>query len=180
MSSDFNIYPFGGGDFSMWKYSRFVVKTTDPRLLGQDEPYRDFWFSTAEQYVMAMKALLFDNMRVFWQVMTTRSPAEADSYAADACFPNFDQQKWHESLPTFVYEANMYKFSQDDKMYESLMKVPADALFAYTTDRDDILGTGLPQKDIRNKTPSQWRGANVLGVVLSAVRAELLQHEEEE
>lgn len=183
MNDKLYIYTFGGGDLSMWKYSRFVVRTTDPRLMGQEEPYRDFWFSNAEQYVMAMKALLFDNLGIFWQVMDTRSPSEADTIAADGNFANFDEERWHQHLMQFVYDANMQKFSQDDKLRESLMKAPHDAFFAFTTDKDLLLGTGLPCRDKSNRVPSKWPGVNILGLALTAVRDELLRqqpHDEEQ
>ena len=180
MNDKLYIYTFSGGDFSMWKYSRFVVKTTDPRLMGQEEPYRDFWFCSAEQYLMAMKALLFDNLRIFWDVMATRSPSEADAIAADGNFANFDQARWEECLTQFVYDANMHKFSQGGELRESLMKAPRSAIFAYTTDKDMLLGTGLPSRDKNNYVPSKWPGVNILGLALTAVRDELLRHPQDE
>lgn len=83
--------------FSQWWNSPFMVNGNR--------------FPTAEHWMMAQKALLFDDQAIFEQVLLAKSPAEAKQLGRKVV--RFDQTIWEENAFKIVVEGNYHKFSQN-------------------------------------------------------------------
>ena len=124
-------------------------------------------YNTAEQYMMAQKALLFDDKEVFDQIMLADNPR--DYKALGRKIRNFDSNVWDVRKYDIVVEGNRAKFSQNDDLKEYLLST-GDAILVEASPYDRIWGIGLYPGQAAKGTVDQWRGLNFLGAALMDVR----------
>ena len=143
--------------FSQWHPVEFVVK-------GKR-------FVCAEQYMMHGKAVLFGDLEVAERILASASPKTHKALGRKVS--GFDDQVWKRERERIVYEGNHAKFTQNASLLAELMATAGTELVeASPTDR--IWGVGLSAEDPRIQNPSQWRGQNLLGKVLTRLREDLL------
>ncbi len=127
-------------------------------------------YLTAEHYMMAEKARLFEDEETLKKILTASHPKTAKSLGRKV--KNFDQEKWSASCFSIVVTGNEAKFSQNDDMKSFLLNTKSSIIVeASPTDR--IWGIGLSQKSPAVNDPRCWRGRNLLGYALMEVRARL-------
>ena len=145
--------------FSQWFESSFKVNGVQ--------------FLTAEHYMMAEKARLFDPEMVD-QIIACKTAAEAKKLGRQV--RNFDNDIWLEQREQIVIEANIHKFSQNPALKEFLLNTK-DRFLVEASPVDAIWGIGMAadHKDIYN--PEKWRGLNLLGFALMEVRDKLRRNE---
>lgn len=124
-------------------------------------------YHTAEQYMMAQKALLFGDKDVFDQIMLADNPR--DYKALGRKIRNFDSNIWDARKYDIVVEGNKAKFSQNDDLKEYLLSTD-DAILVEASPYDRIWGIGLYPGQAAKGTVDQWRGLNLLGSALMEVR----------
>lgn len=140
---------------SNWYPSKFVFK--------------DVSFSSVEQYLMYQKAILFEDCVVATQIMDTDSPEKIKKLGRKV--NGFREDKWASARWEIGYNGVFGKFSQDSKLREVLLK--SNGMFAECAVMDKIWGIGLSMNDPKRFNCSRWRGDNLLGNILAAVRDEL-------
>ncbi len=150
-------HPFIKGVFSQWHPTPFELD--------------GFSFNCAEQCMMAAKASLFDDAAIFEKIMTTDDPALQKRLGAGV--RSFNEAIWHRWRIHIVYRANLAKFSQNDGAARQLRNT-APTMLVEANPRDWNWGNGLQIDDPANHDPDQWRGANLLGRVLTSVRDRLM------
>lgn len=124
-------------------------------------------YHTAEQYMMAQKALLFDDKEVYDQIMLADNPREYKALGRK--IRNFDGKVWDSSKYSIVVEGNKAKFSQNADLREYLLST-GDAILAEASPYDKIWGIGLYAAQAAKGTVQQWKGLNLLGCALMEVR----------
>ena len=144
------------GHFSQWYPAPFVV-----------EGIRYFH---NEQYMMAKKALLCGDTRVYNKIMAEADPATCKALGKTAA--NFNQYKWDSCKEEIIYNANYAKFSQNPGLKAALLAT-GDAILAEASPYDKIWGIGLKATDPDSQNPKKWQGQNLLGKALMRVREEL-------
>lgn len=154
MKSD-NFEFFWGGIFSQWYKSRFSVGGV--------------YYNCAEQYMMAMKASLFENYDTLDAIMGTSNPKEQKALGRQV--KNFNADKWNAVAKDFVFKANLAKFSDDT--LKRLLLDTGDKEIVEASPYDTVWGIGMSETDPNRFDKSKWRGTNWLGEVLMQVRAEL-------
>ena len=139
--------------FSQWFESPFVINNVT--------------YKTSEHWMMAQKALLFHDKDTFKRIIACNKPGEAKELGRQVA--NFDEQIWEEKKFDIVKLGNFYKFSQNPKLADYLLKTDTRILVE-ASPIDTIWGIGLSQdsEDIGNMYA--WRGQNLLGFVLMEVR----------
>jgi len=152
---------FWHGPFSQWDTSPFMA------LDG-------LMYNTAEQYMMAQKALLFQDEETFKKIMATTSPKEQK--ALGRIVKNFNPLVWDTMSTLIVYDGNLLKFSQNEKHREALMNT-GDTILVEASPYDAIYGVGLAEDNPFIDDMSQWQGQNRLGFVLTKVRETLMDEE---
>lgn len=144
--------------FSQWHPTRFVVA-------GKE-------FSCAEQYMMHGKAMLFGDAEVAKRILASTSPKTHKALGRKVS--GFNEGLWNKERERIVYEGNHAKFTQNPELLEALLATAGTELVE-ASPLDRIWGVGLGEEDPRIQNPSQWRGLNLLGKVLTRLREDLLK-----
>jgi hypothetical protein len=146
----------GPGCLSQWWPSPFVVD-------GQSYP-------TAEHWMMAGKARLFDDPAGLAAVLAARSPGAAK--AAGRKVSGFDEQRWRAARFPLVVAGNLAKFTHHPDLRQFLLNT-GDRVLVEASPYDRIWGIGMCPTNPAVGRPSAWRGRNLLGFALMEVRDRL-------
>ncbi|WP_445456461.1 NADAR family protein [Flavobacterium sp. HNIBRBA15423] len=144
--------------FSQWWKSSFTVEGIE--------------YKTAEHWMMAKKALLFDDKEQYENILANESPAMAKKYGR--AVKNFDDVLWKENCYQLVVEGNIHKFSQNKNLKEFLLNTD-NQIIVEASPFDKIWGIGTRS---HIEDPKQWKGLNLLGFALMEVRDELRKNNE--
>lgn len=128
-------------------------------------------YPTAEHYMMAGKARLFDDQTVFKEILTASDPDMVKRLGRKV--KNYDEPTWVEHRFQIVVDGNYAKFSQNPKLKQYLLST-ADKIIVEASPLDRIWGTGLAQDHPDSNNPQLWQGLNLLGFALMEVRSRLL------
>ena len=127
-------------------------------------------YKTAEHYMMAGKARLFNDHEILEQILKAETPNQAKSLGRKV--RNFDPEIWNEHKYEIVKQGNFLKFSQNEKFKEFLLSTD-DTILVEASPYDKIWGIGMLETNAKAKDPSKWNGENLLGFALMEVRDEL-------
>ncbi|WP_052216219.1 NADAR family protein [Sphingomonas sp. ERG5] len=148
--------PFIRGVFSQWHATPFSI--------GERH------FATAEQWMMVAKAELFGDAPRAAAILATADPSEQKRHGH--LVEGFRQDVWDEWKVTIVYAGNLAKFRQNRGAGRQL-RATMPAMLVEANARDWIWGIGLTVDDPAARDPTQWRGSNLLGRILTKVRADI-------
>ena len=124
-------------------------------------------YKNAEQYMMASKAKLFKDEETFNLIMAEANPRDIKKYGR--MIKNFEDSRWNEFKCDIVVAGNIYKSTQNKDLEKTLIET-GDAVLVEASPYDKIWGIGLGPDDSDAKTPSKWKGENLLGFCLMEVR----------
>ena len=144
--------------FSQWYNCKFAVDGVT--------------YHTAEQYMMAQKALLFNDNDIFNKIMNSKHPKEYKELGRK--IKNFSDLKWNENKYQIVLKGNIAKFSQNEKLKTFLLNTGTKILVE-ASPYDKIWGIGLSADQENIENPLTWNGENLLGFALMEVRDSLNQ-----
>jgi ribA/ribD-fused uncharacterized protein len=144
---------FYGGIYSQWYASPMVIDGAK--------------YNCAEQYMMAQKAILFDDREIYHAIMRTNNPAEQKALGRSVRKFNID--KWNVIAKEVVYRANLAKFTQHPNLQAELLAT-GDAELVEASPTDCVWGIGLSENDSRIHDRNEWRGTNWLGEAIMRVR----------
>jgi ribA/ribD-fused uncharacterized protein len=151
-----SFHPFIKGVFSQWHPTPFEIDGLP--------------LVTAEQWMMFSKARLFEDVTAMDAILRTIDPGEQKRFGQ--AVSGFQQETWDRWKVSFVYEGNLAKFRQNAGAARQL-EATGSAMLVEANPRDWIWGVGLAIDDPSVHAPSQWKGSNLLGRVLTRVRSEL-------
>ena len=142
--------------FSQWWLSSFEVE--------------GITYKTAEHWMMAKKAALFNDNEVLGKIIESNSPAEAKKLGREV--KNYDDKLWLANRFEIVKQGNYHKFNQNPDLKDFLINTN-DRVLVEASPVDPIWGIGMTvdHKDVMN--PKKWKGLNLLGFALMEVRDEL-------
>jgi hypothetical protein len=123
-------------------------------------------YPTAEHFMMAEKARLFDDKKVLEEILKAKTPAEAKKLGRK--IKNFDDEIWLENRFKIVVEGNYHKFS--DSVYKIFLLGTGNKILVEASPVDAIWGIGLAQDSSKIYNPNMWKGLNLLGFALMEVR----------
>ena len=144
---------FWDGPFSQWHPSEFFVGTAK--------------YNCCEQWMMAWKAILFNDEDALKRIMESDSPAEQKAIGKEV--QGFDPDVWHSMARGIVRVGNIAKFNQNPDLREYMMDTGNDTLVE-ASPYDGIWGIGLSEDDPRALSRSTWRGLNWLGETLTSIK----------
>ena len=127
-------------------------------------------YLTAEHYMMAEKARLFDDQDALNQIIASKTPALAKKLGRG--IRGFDEAHWNERRFDAVVEGNLAKFSQHAPLTAFLMNT-ADRILVEASPVDKIWGVGMAEDHPDIENPALWQGLNLLGFALMKVRQQL-------
>lgn len=129
-------------------------------------------YATAEHYMMAEKARLFGDEASRLRIVHSRTPAEAKTLGRK--IRNFDEAVWLAQRFEIVVRGNVAKFTQHPALAAYLLGT-GQRVIVEASPYDAIWGIGVTAHDAAANDPTQWRGLNLLGFALMAVRATLIR-----
>ena len=171
------IYPFWACDdshgfLSNWYKSPFSSKMC---IKGYDEfkiaklseyPY-EIPYVCAEQFLMAGKAMLFEDHDAHEKIMCTKSPREMKDFGRRV--KNFDEMTWNANKMFIMRTALYLKFTQNEELKTGLL-LTGDKELIEASPYDKIWGVGIGPNDKRLLNTDEWKGLNLLGQCLMDVR----------
>ncbi|WP_312108005.1 NADAR family protein [Brevibacillus reuszeri] len=127
-------------------------------------------YRTAEHYMMAKKAELFGDLTIRDEILKAGHPKQAKALGRRV--HSFHEGVWDENKTSIVRRANLLKFSQHPDLLEYLLGT-GDRIIVEASPYDRVWGIGMAQDHPHAEQPERWRGENLLGFALMAVRAQL-------
>jgi ribA/ribD-fused uncharacterized protein len=121
-------------------------------------------YKTAEHYMMAQKALLFDDHDVFERILEESNPANVKKLGREV--KNFDVAVWNDHCYMIVVEGNFQKFYQNKDLQLYLLSTH-NAILVEASPFDAIWGIGT---DAYEKDVNLWKGKNYLGFAIMEAR----------
>ena len=149
--------------FSQWWPARFTVQGVT--------------YKTAEHYMMAAKARLFDDGDALQRILAAPDPGSAKRLGRGV--RGFDEQRWNQERFAIVTQANVEKFGQNPPLRGFLLDT-GDRVLVEASPMDRIWGIGMAESDPRVLFPRQWDGLNLLGFALMEARSILRRSTGEE
>ena len=123
--------------------------------------------------MMHGKAMLFGDTETAAQILATDSPKQHKALGRKVT--PFDDATWKRSCEAIVAAGSRAKFTQNPALLELLLATRGTTLVE-ASPYDRIWGIGLAATDPRAHDPATWRGKNLLGKILTALRDDLMQH----
>lgn len=139
--------------FSQWFESPFTVD--------------GITYKTAEHWMMAQKAKLFNDEACFDKIIAAVKPGEVKEIGRQIA--NFDDKVWNGNKFEIVVKGNFHKFGQNEKLKEYLLNT-GDRILVEASPVDAIWGIGMAQDHQNAHDPSLWRGPNLLGFAIMEAR----------
>lgn len=124
-------------------------------------------FSSMEQYMMYKKAICFQDNKIAEQILATSDVAHIKELGRRVS--NYNDNIWNGVRQIVVYEGLVAKFSQNENLCGMLLETDNDML-AECAVNDRIWGIGLSMTDLDRFDMLKWKGQNLLGYSLMAVR----------
>jgi ribA/ribD-fused uncharacterized protein len=129
-------------------------------------------YRTAEHFMMAGKARLFDDLATCERILAARTPGEAKKLGRE--IRGFDETAWVAARLDIVTQGNIAKFAQNPALGAFLLGTGRQVLVE-ASPVDPVWGIGLAATDPAAQDPRAWRGLNLLGFALMAARDALRQ-----
>lgn len=127
-------------------------------------------YETAEHWMMAEKARLFEDEEILQEILSEKSPAKVKKLGRKV--RNFDAQTWAERNVDIVTEGNFHKFGQNEALKNYLLNT-GNRVLVEASPYDRIWGIGLTQNTRNIENPYTWQGDNLLGFALMQARDRL-------
>lgn len=162
---------FYQGPFSQFHPSFFSAKEMFDNERGTRE-IREF--TSAEQWMMYHKALLFQDYPAARSILSTFDPVKIKRAGRNV--QGFDEKIWDQHKTLVVTRGNIFKFSSDPKLKEILLNT-GDKILAEASPTDLVWGIGYRSGHPNAKLPHMWRGSNLLGKCLMTAR-EMIRNNE--
>jgi ribA/ribD-fused uncharacterized protein len=139
--------------FSQWFDSPFTVNS--------------IVYKTSEHWMMAQKALLFNDNESFERIINCQKPGEAKDIGRE--IKNFNNEIWENERFDIVKNGNIHKFNQNRDLGNFLLNTN-DRILVEASPVDTIWGVGLAADSDSIKNIYLWRGTNLLGFALMEAR----------
>ena len=127
-------------------------------------------FLTAEHYMMYQKAMLFEDHQIAKKLLAATNPGEAKELGRQV--RGFDQEKWEQHRIEIVVDGNVAKFNAHEELKTFLLGT-GKRILVEASPVDTIWGIGLGRHNPKSQDPFLWRGLNLLGFALTAVREKI-------
>lgn len=137
-----------------------------------ESPFSDdgVQYKTAEHYMMAEKAKLFNDEQILSKILNANKPIEVKKLGRK--IQNFKEDTWLKHRFDIVRKANLLKFDQNSKFKDFLLNTNNKVLVE-ASPVDNVWGIGMASDNPLVQDPQNWKGLNLLGFALMVVREEL-------
>jgi len=147
----------------------YEVKRKD--LLNGLFPYDVQEYSSAEQFMMYHKAMIFLDRETANKIMKTNNVRLIKELGRNV--KNYNDDVWKFYRSKIVYEGNLAKFNQNKAIKDILFKTEGTTLVE-AAPNDILWGVGLAQTDPKINNRNTWEGKNLLGEILTQLRIDFM------
>ena len=153
------------------KYT-FFYRTASPFSQFHSAKFEedDIIFNCTEQYMMYGKAKLFKDYKIAKQILKKIKPMDMKKLGRRV--RNFSEEVWKANREDIVYRGNYLKFTQNPHLKEALLET-GNSILVEASPSDKIWGIGMTESNPKVHDPSNWKGQNLLGKILTNVRIEI-------
>ena len=148
----------------------YVTKACLSQWYESEFKVNEITYFTAEHYMMAEKAKLFNDVSIYNQILKTRKQGKIKELGR--LIENFDQNIWDNHKYQIVVKGNYLKFSQNEKLKAFLLNT-REKVLVEASPLDSIWGIGLSVDNENVNNPNFWEGSNLLGFALMEVRDQI-------
>lgn len=127
-------------------------------------------YKSAEHYMMAQKAYLFNDSITYRKILEATTPEQAKQLGRSV--QGFKSDIWARESFDIVVRGNIGKFAQNPSLRNFLIST-GEMVLVEASPVDSIWGIGLAANHDSAKIPAHWPGKNLLGFALMAVRENL-------
>jgi len=145
--------------FSQWYKCQFVETINSQQIT----------YTSAEQYMMAHKALLFKDDNTFGKILKNTNQAVVKNLGREV--KGYTDAIWNKHKFDIVVNGNRLKFGQNKLLMDRLLGT-GDKILVEASPYDKIWGIGLSVVDAVKVPEDLWPGENLLGKALMVVRDE--------
>lgn len=128
-------------------------------------------YFSAEHFMMAEKARLFNDLDNLDKIINSKSPSQAKQFGREVI--GFNEDIWTANRFEIVKKGNIAKFGQNPELKDFLLST-TKRILVEASPVDTIWGIGLSKDSEHCENPLKWRGLNLLGFALMEVRDILL------
>lgn len=152
-----DVFPFYSKTvFSNFYYAPFTIDGVD--------------YHCVEQCMMFGKASLFNDSKTADKILKEKNPARIKKLGREV--KDFCPYTWDDYKIKIVKQACYEKFYQNPELRKELLKTQGQLLVEAATN-DYVWGAGLDEKQVLDKGLQKYPGHNLLGQILTCVRAAL-------
>lgn len=172
--TDTHVFFWGGPLSNWWKGHSFEAAITpvdqrhNPFLF-----YGPELFNCSEQYMMALKAVLFSDYEQLKLIMAEKNPKEQKSLGRGVS--GFIEEVWLNNARGLMIPGIRAKFLVGE--LRDYLLGTGDRIIVEGSPHDQLWGVGLAWDDPLIDDPANWRGENWLGEILMTVRSELVDRQ---
>lgn len=157
-----------------WGHTPRVPGVVDKSCLSNWFPacftVNEVTYLSAEQFMMAEKARLFEDSRTREKILASRDPGRAKRLGRRV--QGFSEEKWVNRRFEIVAAGVEAKFRQNEDLMEFLVGT-GEKVLVEASPNDRIWGIGMAQHDARAGKPREWEGLNLLGFALMEARCRI-------
>lgn len=124
-------------------------------------------YPTAEHWMMAEKARLFNDDEILAKILVAEKPAVAKKLGREV--KNFDVNVWKTEMRKIVANGSYLKFSQNPDLL-TFLKTTGNKVLVEASPYDPHWGIGMGKDEAESITPDKWKGTNWLGWCLMEAR----------
>lgn len=124
-------------------------------------------YPTSEHYMMAQKALLFNDQPIYQEILQAPTPKDAKELGRKV--HGYDDATWDAHRKRIVTDGVREKFSQHPGLKQFLLSTQ-NRVLVEASPYDRIWGIGMSASQPNVEDPRSWKGQNLLGFVLMDVR----------
>jgi len=129
-------------------------------------------YPTAEHWMMAEKARLFNDDENLAKILAADNPGAAKKLGRQV--RDFDLPVWKTNMRRIVANGSYLKFSQNPDLLEFL-ETTGSKILVEASPYDPHWGIGMSKADAEIVGPEDWRGTNWLGWCLMEAREHLVK-----
>lgn len=127
-------------------------------------------FNCVEQWMMAAKAVLFEDYETYEAILKETNPA--NQKALGRKIKGYDDKAWAAVRKEAVKIGVRFKFEQNKPERDFLLSFHPATIFAEGSHWDAIWGIGLDLNNNRALDIYEWQGINLLGEIIRELRQE--------
>ncbi len=129
-------------------------------------------FNCCEQWMMACKAILMDDVESFIKIMKETHPEQQKALGRQ--IKNWDEELYKRHRLNIVKFGNLQKFTQNEELKQWLLSsFHPHTIFVEAAHWDRVWGIGLSADDPKAWNTNTWEGLNLLGEAVGYAMKEI-------